>query len=140
MKLFYTALMTKFNLGGDFYDDIGGRLYQGEAPEHVTYPYCVFQHLVNTQIDSFDKKVDDIVITFSIYSEKSSAVEVHDAMTDLKSLFDDCILTISGGTLVCLYRLHDGPLMRQEIEATTKSGIQKIWHYPVDYNAIFERN
>lgn len=138
MKNFYTALMTKFNLGGDFYDDIGGRMYQGEAPERATYPYCVFSHISNTQEDVFKNKIDDIVIQFSIFSEKSSSTEVHDAMTDLKAMFDDCILTVSGGTVICLYRLSDGPLMRQEV--TTQSGVQMIWHYPVDYNVIFERS
>ncbi len=141
MKNFYTALMTYFNAEvagahNSFYADIGGRLYHGEAPEGTEYPYCILVHVVDTQIDNFKTKMDDIVIQFSIFSDKSSPVDVHDAMTHLKALFDDCVLTISGGTCVCFYRLNDG-LEREEV--TTPSGEQMVWHFHCDYNAVFER-
>lgn len=141
MKNFYTALMTYFNIEtagihNDFYNDIGGRLYQGEAPEKAEYPYCVYLHIVDTQIDTFKNKMDDIIIQFSIFSDKSSSTEVHDAMTHLKSLFDDCVLTISNGTLVYFFHIADG-LEREEI--ITPSGEQAIWHFHCDYSAIFER-
>lgn len=136
MKLFYTALVAKFNVTNDFKTDIGGRLYQWEAPEHATYPYCVFKHINDNQIDTFKNDMDDIIIQFSIYSEKSSSTEVHDAMTHLKALFNDCCFTVSGGTVVSFYRLNDG---LEHEEVTTKSGIQKVWHYHIDYNAVFER-
>ena len=137
MKLFYTALMTYFNVANDFKTAIGGRLYQEEAPERATYPYCVFDSIVNTQDDKFGVYIDDIIIQFSIFSEKASSSEVHDAMTDLKALFNDGVFTVTGGTVVCFYRLSSG-LERQEI--TTTSGVQKVWHYHIDYNAIFQRD
>ena len=126
MKNFYTALMTKFNATvagshSSFYTDVGGRLYQGEAPENTTYPYCVFKHINNNQIDTFKNEMDDIIIQFSIFSEKSSSVEVHDAMSDLKTLFNDCVLSVSGGTCVSFYRLNDG-LQREEITTITANG------------------
>jgi hypothetical protein len=80
--------------------------------------------------------MDDIVIQFSIYSEKSSSTEVHDAMTDLKAMFDDCRLTVSGGTVVSFFRLNDG-LELEEIP--TSSGVHKVWHYHTDYRVYFER-
>lgn len=138
MKIFYTALMTYFNVSNNFYDAIGGRLYQEEAPEHTVYPYAVFKHINDNQIDTFDSEIDDIIIQFSIYSEKSSSVEIHGAMTYLKALFNDCAFTVANGTVVCFYRLNDG-LQREEV-TTTKSGVQKVWHYHIDYNVVFERN
>ena len=142
MKNFYTALMTKFNatVAGShnaFWTAIGGRLFQGEAPEGTVYPYGVFFHINNNQIDNFKTKMDDIILQLSIFSEKSSPVEVHDAMTEARSFLDDCSLTISGGILVSFYRISDG---LQKDEVTTASGIQSIWHFHVDYRAIFERN
>jgi hypothetical protein len=141
MKNFYIALMTYFNTEtaeahNSFYDDIGGRLFQGDAPDGTAYPYCVFMHIVDTQIDTFKNKMDDIIIQFSIFSEQSSSVEVHDAMTHLKSLLDDCELSISGGDLVSFFRITDG-LQREEV--TTPSGEQMIWHFHCDYHAVFER-
>ena len=138
MKLFYAGLMTYFNTTNNFKTAIGGRLFQEEAPENTAYPYCVFDCIVNTQDDKFGVYIDDIIIQFSIFSEKTSSVEVHDAMTYLKALFNDCAFAITGGTLVHFYRLNSG-LERQEVE-TTKSGVQRIWHYHIDYNATFQRN
>jgi len=137
MKLFYTALMTYFNVANDFKTAIGGRLYQEEAPERATYPYCVFDSIVNTEDDTFDTDMDDIIIQFSIFSEKSSSTEVHDAMTKLRALFKNSVFAVSGGTVVRFYRLNSG-LERQEI--TTTSGVQKVWHYHADYNATFQRD
>lgn len=142
MKNFYTALMTKFNATvagshNSFWTDINGRLFQGIAPEGTIYPYVVFSHINNNQADTFSKKMDDIVIQFSIFSDKSSPVEVHDAMTHLKSLFDDCSFSVTGGTLVSFYRLNDG---LEPNEVTTSSGVQIIWHYHVDYKVIIERD
>jgi len=120
----------------DFKTDIGGRLYQGQAPEHATYPYAVFKHINDNQIDDFKNEIDDIIIQFSIYSEKSSSQEVHDAMTHLKALFNDCCFSVSGGTVVSFYRLNDG---LDPEEVTTKTGVQRVWHYHIDYNVVFER-
>lgn len=141
MKNFYTALMTYFNATtagshNTFWNDIGGRLYQGIAPARAEYPYCVFTHVISTQIDTFKNDIDNIVIQFSIFSDKSCA-DVLDNMTHLKSLFDDCSLTITGGMLVSFYHLIDG-LTSEEVTTTTP-GVQNIWHYHVDYNAVFER-
>jgi hypothetical protein len=137
MKLFYTALMTYFNVSNNFKTAIGGRLYQEVAPEHATYPYCVFDTIVNTQNDTFDTEMDDIIIQFSIFSKEVSSVEVHDAMTHLKALFNDCIFTVSGGTVVCFYRLNSG-IEREE--GSTPSAAEMVWHYHIDYNAIFQRD
>lgn len=142
MKNFYTALMTKFNatVGGShnsFWNDIGGRFFQRIAPDSTEYPYCIFMHVNDNQIDNFKTKMDDIIIQFSIFSDKVSPVEVHDAMTHLKSLFDDCVLTVSGGTCVMFSRLNDG-LMTEEV--TTSSGEQTVWHFHADYCAVFERS
>lgn len=145
MKFFYTALMTKFNatvagVHNDFWNNIGGRLFQGEASEGTVFPYVILLHINNNQIDTFKNKIDDIVIQFSVFSEKASSVEVHDIMTHLKALFDDCTFTISGGTLIHMFHLNDGPLLREEISGPSQLGIKVIWHYPVDYRAVFERD
>jgi len=142
MKNFYTALMTKFNatVAGShntFWTAVGGRLYQGIAPQGTPYPYAVFGHVNDNQIDTFSNKMDDVIIQFSIFSDKSSSADIHDAMTYLKALFDDCSLTVSGGTLVSFNRLNDG---LEPDEVDTLSGIQIIWHFHVDYRAVFERS
>jgi hypothetical protein len=143
LKNFYTALQAYFNkttgaVHNDFWNDIGGHLYHGEAeiPDGAEFPYCVLLHVVDTQVDTFKSKLDEIVIQFSIFSDKTSPVEVHDAMTDLKALFNDCSLTIAGSKLVQFSWLSDG-LIRDEV--TTPAGVQAVWHFHCDFLVILER-
>ncbi len=141
MKNFYTALQTKFNAltagaHNSFWTAIGGRLYQGEADDDAEYPYSVFLHVVGAQEDTFKNDIDEVLIQFSIFSDNKSSVEVHDAMTALKALFDDVSLTVTGGTVVQFVRQQDG-LQREDV--TTKSGAQRVWHYHVDYRIVLER-
>ena len=142
MKTFYTAIFTKFNAvdgGGDhnsFWTDIGGRMFFGEAPENVAWPYCVVSHIASTQRDTFKDKIDDILVQFSIFSSNPSSAEVHDAMTHLKALFDDATLSITGDTLVYFIRGVEG-LERDDID--TPDGLQRGWHYHVDYDALVQR-
>jgi hypothetical protein len=141
MKAFYTALLTKFNTvdGGGahntFWTDIGGRLYDTEAPADAVYPYCVFTH-GGDPADDFKDKNDEISIQFSIFSSNPSPNEVDDAMTHLKVLFDDCSLTISGNTLEYFIRGGEG---RTREDAETPDG-SRVWHYYVDYNARLRRS
>lgn len=141
MKNFYTALTTKFNAltagaHNSFWTSVNGQLYEGEADKDAVYPYAVFLHVSGVQADTFKNDVDEILIQFSIFSDKSGATEVHDAMTNLKSLFDDVSLTVTGGTVVQFVRQQDG-LQREDVD--TPSGAQRVWHYHVDYRVIFER-
>jgi len=141
LKNFYTALMTKFNAltagaHNSFWTSVNGRLYNTEAPAEAEYPYAVFLHVSGVQNDTFKNDVDEILIQFSIFSDKDSATEVHDAMINLKALFDDVSLMVTGGTVVQFVRQQDG-LQREDVN--TPSGAQRVWHFHVDYRVIFER-
>ena len=141
MKAYYTALYTYFSAttGGahnDFYDAIGGRLYQFEAPDDAEYPYCVYSHVSDFQIDTFSADIDNIIIQFSIYSEKSSKQELLDTMTYLKSALNDCNLTISGGYVITFFWLNDSILVD---EVNTPAGIQEISIFTCDFSSVFQR-
>jgi hypothetical protein len=142
MKNFYTALYSLFTAttGGvhnSFYTAVGGRLYDHEAPQGATYPYAVYLHVVGTQDDTFKDEHDDVLIQFSIFSDKIyDSTEVHDAMTALKALFDDATLTVTGGTVCLMYRQQDG-LQREDVD--TVSGSQRVWHFHCDYRIVLER-
>ena len=142
MKNFYTALMTLFNktTGGvhnSFWLDIGGRLYNTRAPEGSALPYCVFLHVAANPDDTFTEKMDEILLQFSIFSgTQDDDTEVQNAMTHLKALFDDCSLSITGGTLVTFTRGAEG-LEAEDFE--TPGGMQSGWHYHVDYHATVRK-
>ena len=135
MKNLFTAITTLFTTapGGvhnDFYDDIGGRLYEGQATEGAEYPYAVMMLIADTPEKTFTEDFENVLIQFSLFSTAFSATEVHDMFTHLKTLFDECALTITGSTLVWMKRVN-ATLMVDEI--TTLPGTQKVWHYAVDF-------
>jgi len=141
MKNLFTAITTLFTTapGGvhnDFYDDIGGRLFEGQAPEGAEYPYAVMRLISDVPEDTFKDSIEDVQIQFSLYSSASSTGEIHDMFTDLKKLFDDCSLTITSNSLIWMRRLQVN-LMPEE--HTTPEGTQKVWHYAVDYSIMMQK-
>lgn len=141
MKNFYISLYTYFSqttdaVHNDFFNDVGGRMYQFEAPDDAEYPYCVYKHISDYQIDTFTSDIDNIIIQFSVYSEKSSKQEILNTMTHLKDLFTDCGLTVSNGYVIYFYWVNDSIIIE---EVNTPSGIQEISHFTCDFNTVFER-
>jgi hypothetical protein len=141
MKNFYTGLMTHFNAltGGvhnSFHIDIGGRLYNTYAPDGTVSPYAVFQHISSRPDDTFTETMDAILIQFTIFSTNASASEIHTAMTDLKTLFDNCSFAVTGSSIVEFVRGGEG-LTSEEFE--TVDGLQRGWSYYVEYNVLLRK-
>ena len=137
MKEFFTALMTKFSalVGGvhnAFYTDIGGRLFNTEAPPGTVMPYVIMKQISGLPRYTFTEELTEIVLQFSIFSSNPSSTEVLNIMADLKSLFDDCVsLSITGQTVTKFLRDIEG-LDREDVQ--TVDGIKRCWHYHVDYH------
>ena len=112
---------------------IGTRLYKGRAPANATYPYIVYMTISDNPDYTFSEDFEDVVIQFSIFSSTSSSTEAEDIYTDLKTLYDECTMSITGQTLVWMVR-QNAILMVED--HTTKSGTIQAWHYAVDYRII----
>ena len=166
MKNFYTGLMTYFNnfisyqITSEAEDDltseadehiiteqlssdhnplwvaIGGRLYNTYAPDGTTFPYAVFQHISSRPEDTFTEKIDDVLIQFTIFSTSPSSSEVHTAMQNLKTLFDDCTFSVIDSTIVEFRRGGEG-LTSEEFE--TVDGLQRGWSYYVEYSVVVQK-
>lgn len=140
MKNFYTGLYSHFTKTTDgdhnsFYTAVNGQLYHAVAPAGAVMPYSVYSHIASNPNDTFTEGMDEILIQFSIFSASEDDAEVHDAMTALKALFDNCTFTITSATLVSFKRGSEG-LEPDEFDA---AGTQKGWHYHVDYTAMIKR-
>lgn len=134
MKALATAIFEK--LSGSLLDsDIGRRLFKGEAPEGAEYPYAVYILVSDVQADTFKSKLEDVIIQFSLFSSNSSTTEIEDMYIHLKTLYDDCSLTLNGSSLVWMVR-QSAQLLREE--HTTPSGMIGVWHYAVDYSIIVQ--
>ena len=131
MKPLFEGIYTLFTADteDDLYQAVSGRFYMGSAPQDATYPHIVYS-LVSDMPDehlSDSPLIEDILLQFSLYSQKKSASEVADMFTYLKAMFDDCIVTVSGYSLIEFTR-DQANLIRDEEN--------NIWHYAVDYNVI----
>lgn len=136
MNNLLTAIMTKITTGPSaFSSDVGGRVFLDQAPPGSEFPYCVFFIVSNVPEWQFKERYEDILIQFSLFSASEGATEITDMYTDLKTLFDDCSLTITGSTLVWFRRQN---LITMVDEITVADATQAVKHWAVDYEVFTE--
>jgi hypothetical protein len=124
-----TAIMTK-TTGSALSTDVGGRIYLDDAPDGSTFPYVTFQIISGNPDDSFQEKVDEFIFQFSLFSASSGAAEITDMYNDLRTLFDDCTLTISGVTFASMQRQSLTTMIE---EITVTDATQRVRHWAVEY-------
>lgn len=134
MKEIITGLMTLFNAGGSFYNDIGGRLFYGQAPEGTNLadgPYAIFFPVSDVDDDTFTENMKEIYIQFSLFSGDSSPATIMDMDTHLTTLFKDKVFTVSGWTVVTMRRISgNGPIYNS---ADVEPGTGFYWQTDVDF-------
>ena len=75
--------------------NLGARLYNNNAPHGTTLPYGVF-FLVSGDTDyNFTSTFDIIDIQFSLFSQADEISEILTLYENLKTLYDDCTLTVA---------------------------------------------
>lgn len=135
MRNLLAGIMSKCS-GSAFSTDLGGRIYESNAPQDADYPYCVFSIIGGTDEGTFTEMVDDVTIQFSIFSISSGPGEVGKAYEDLIALFDNAILTITGGD--CVRCVRNGPPMTLFDHVTTETGEVGLRHWAVDYSIMVQ--
>ncbi len=133
MKALTTALYSKFTaltagVHNDFYNDIGGRLYDTQADQDAPMPYAVY--LVVSDVPEYafvNKPSEERQIQISLFSNASSSTEIKDMYTHCKALFDNASLTISGASQLLIDRIgSDGPTKDEDGN----------WQLDIDYRII----
>jgi hypothetical protein len=115
--------MSKIS-GSALSTDVGGRIYLDNAPEDAAeFPYIVFFIVSGTPDKTFTENFTDILIQFSLFSDSSSVAEIADMYADLKALFDECTLSITGSTLVWMVETNLTTMVEDEIK-----------HWAVDFS------
>ncbi|PKN20887.1 MAG: hypothetical protein CVU71_03660 [Deltaproteobacteria bacterium HGW-Deltaproteobacteria-6] len=125
------AIVSKLS-GSALSTDVNGRVYLDRAPDSCEFPYIVFFVVSSVPDWMFTERFEDTMIQFSLFSNSESAVEITTMLKDLKSLFDDCSLTITSDTLVWFRRQNIATMVE---DITTTAGAQAVKHYAVDYEA-----
>ena len=129
MKNLTTAIFSKMS-GSSFSTAIGGRLYKGAAPDGAEMPYAVYGLISDVPDNVFSTHGEEARFQFDLFSSASGSTEIEDIYTYLKALYDDCSLTITSQTHICMKR--ELAILTVE-DYTTPAGTQKVWHYSVDY-------
>ena len=92
---------------GDFYDAIGGRLYLVKAPQGATFPFAVYDLITATDELDFSEENETFQIQFDIWTQKAasnSMDEAGDILGYLKTVYDDCDLTVDGWRALSMVR------------------------------------
>jgi hypothetical protein len=129
MKSLFEAIINKFNATphNTFYMAIGGQLALAQAPQSWKMPYSVFSLPSNVPEYTFTDTIENPVIQFSVFDDSQSSLVVCNAYDYLTTLFDDCRLSISGGTCHLMERMFSQLLKDPD-----------YWHYIVQYRLIVE--
>jgi len=133
MNNILTAIKTKLT-GSALSTAVGGRVYLDRALPGAAFPYVVYFVVSAVPEDDFKRDGESTLIQFSLFSASTSPVEVSGLFDQLKTLFDDCTLTITGNTLVWCIR-RGLQTMTEEITVGS-SGAQSVKHWAVDYEII----
>lgn len=134
MNAFYTALYNHFSSTTDsgFYNDISGRLYYGHAPQEATFPYCVYFPVVDVHDEDFTDDREEFTIQFDIFSQNNSATEAGNLLESLKTMFDNCSLTVTDWRHI--YFQRETILSNNSVDRDPK-----IHGYTVQYEALIEK-
>jgi len=132
---FTTALYSRFTAapGGvhnDFYNAIGGRLYEDRAPQGTSYPYAVYLIVSALKEKTFSEEYTNFLIDISIFSSASSSSEIKLAYHYARELYDECEFSITGSTLVWM---KESNLTTLREDHTTSSGTINVRHYAIEF-------
>ena len=105
MNALLTGIFTKFNAANTFKTAVGGRMYSRWAPQGTAYPYAVLDIVTGIGDWNFTNSFDDVDIQINLFSESASETEIGTLYSTLRTLYDDCTLTVVGYT--SLYMHYD---------------------------------
>jgi len=110
---------------------IQDRLFKIDAEEGAQYPYAVCRVVSNMPEYPGLHTIEKYLIQFSLFSSKNGSTEIENMLTDLWTLYDDVVLTITGNTSIYFIRGH---LVEMKEDHTTPSGTISVYHYAQDYD------
>ena len=134
MNNLLTSIMAKTS-GSALSTAVGGRIFEGVAPEGTEFPYVVITIVTDIQADTFKSKLEDVTIQFSLYSISQGLTEITGIFSNLKTLFDDAVLTITNNYHILISRQN---LTTMFDDITTPEGTVGLRHWAVDYWIITE--
>jgi len=135
MNILRPAIYT-YLLDSAIYNDVQGRCYYATASS-PDYPRVVYSRVSGVPDNAFAKKGETVIIQFDLYSQQSAGPqEILTMEADLITLFDDCVLTLTGKLLVGFQR-QNIVSMEEDVSAL-QDGTNMIFHTAIDYEATYQ--
>ena len=134
MNELFTAIYNKYNddTSHGAYTNMGGRFYLNKAPQNATFPYCVYFEVVEVSEVDFTENREDFTIQFNVFSQNNSATEAGTILGNMKSLFDDCSLTVTDWS-----HIH---MQRRNVYPNNDFGQSPpIQGYSIEYDVLIEK-
>jgi len=134
MNALFQGLYNRFatTTGSGFYNDISGRLRPNKAEQGDPFPYCVYFSVSDIDELDFTDEREDFTIQFNIFSQNNSALEAGNLLESLKTMFDDCTLTVTGWRHLNFQRNLTYP--NNDFDQ-----VPPIQGYSVEYDVLLER-
>jgi len=135
MNSLFQAIWNKFsaNTTTGFYKDISGKMYLDSAPQGTQFPYCTYFSVDGqTEYDFSDENVD-FLLQFDIFTQSNSSIQAGQLLESLKTMFDDCSLTVTGWRHLDFKRIDPG------IALNDNSQEPPIKRYKVEYEVLLEK-
>jgi len=110
---------------------IANRMFKIQAPEGTPYPYAVYMVVNDIPEYPGGKTIEKFDIQFSLFSALPSSTEIEAMLTDLWTLYDDVVMTITGYKAIYFIR---GNLTEMREDHTTPAGTVGVYHYAQEYD------
>ena len=134
MNSLFTAIYDRFSstTSSGFYNDISGRLRHNKASQGDTFPYCVYFSVSDIDELDFTDEREDFTLQFDIFTQKNSGTEAGNLLESLKTMFDNCSLTVTGWNHLQFQR-------KQIYPNNDFSQDPSIQGYSVEYDVLLEK-
>jgi hypothetical protein len=123
-------------LDSTVYWTVGGRVYFNNAPTDE-YPRIVYSRVSGVPDNAFAKTGESVLLQFDLFSMQSAGdTEILTMESQIKSLLDDCVLTISGQLCVGFQRQNTVD-MAEDLSAL-QDGTSMLNHTAIDYECTYQ--
>jgi hypothetical protein len=123
-------------LDSTIYWTVGGRCHFNTSPTD-DYPRVVYSRVSGVPDNAFAKTGESVLLQFDLFSMQSAGdTEILTMESQLKTLLDDCVLTISGQLCVGFHRQNTVDMV--EDLSALQDGSSLCNHTAIDYECTYQ--
>lgn len=114
---------------GTLYADLTGGLYNTEVPQDTSYPYAAFYLISNVPHWTFDATMENSMVQFSIFDDRSGVNNIGNLYQELIDLYDWTDLSSTGNYYHVFMKRESSNLLKNE----------DVFQYVVNYRIEYQK-